>query len=71
MSYDINGKLMSGVCPCLKCKEPIRHIGCHADCPVYLNWKEVYTQVMREHKNKVKTNWLCKPDRPVRRRKRK
>lgn len=71
MSYGINGKLMSGPCPCIKCKKPIRHEGCHDHCPLYLEWREVYDLVMQEHKDKVKAEWLGKPCKPVRRKKRK
>lgn len=26
--------------PCTNCKPPTRHLGCHADCPIYKSWRE-------------------------------
>ena len=35
---------MTGISPCKDCVAPKRHVGCHATCKEYIDWKDEWDQ---------------------------
>jgi len=59
---------MVSTCPCKGCVPPKRHVGCHATCQLYIDWKKEYDVNAEKIRNNKNMERLGRPTKPVRRR---
>ena len=55
--------MIEEICPCKDCVPPIRHAGCHGECPAYKKWNEAHRQNLAKIREIYRAEDDCFPNR--------
>ena len=63
---DFSEQNIGFVCPCKGCVKPKRHFNCHADCPLYLDFRKKIDEFNHHQVIEGQIERIGEPMKPVR-----